>query len=235
MKSGVDRIHLLDFIRGVAIIGMITHHAAFDLTAFYDMKISFLDTEMFKVIRTVFALAFIIISGISTNLSHNPIRNGLKVLAIALDVSILTFFITPEFPIRFGILHFMGTAMLMAAFCKKALIAIPRNIALLLFAALFLITNQIFPINIDLAYFFPFGLIPNNFMSADYYPLIPWIFAFIFGTYLTEPLLKHQTPQWVYNFKCPFINFLGRHTLWVFLVHQPLLLGLFWLIFNVIL
>ncbi|OCN01982.1 hypothetical protein A7X67_04295 [Clostridium sp. W14A] len=234
MKSGIERIHMLDFLRGVAVVGMVAYHAAFDLTAFYNMKIPFGDTEIFEAIRTVFVLVFIVISGISINLSHNPIRNGLKILVIALDISFLTFFVMPELPIRFGILHFMGVAMLVTAFCKKFLIAIPRNIALLLFAILFLITNQIFPINVDSAYLYPVGLITNNFISADYYPLIPWIFAFFFGTYLTEPLLKHQAPQWVYNFKCPFVNFLGRHTLWVFLIHQPMLLGLFWLIFNVI-
>lgn len=235
MKSEIERIHLLDFIRGVAIVGMVAYHAAFDLAEFFDMRIPFWDTEIIKTIRMFFALVFIIISGISTNLSHNPIRHGVKILVIALDISIITFFVTPELPIRFGILHFMGVAILMATFFKKALIVLPRNIALLLFAFLFLITNQIFPINVDSAYLYPLGMISNNFISADYYPLIPWIFAFFFGTYLAEPLLKHQAPRWVYNFKCPFINSLGRHSLWVFLIHQPVLLGLFWLVFDVIL
>lgn len=235
MKSDINRIHLLDFIRGVAIIGMVAYHTAFNLTVFYDIDSSFLETKVIVVIRTIIALTFIIIAGISTNLSRQSKLNGLKVVGAALVVSMVTFLVTPELTVRFGILHFMGAAMLIAALCKKALDAIPRKIALPLFAALFLITKYLFPISVDSEYLFPLGLITSDFMSSDYYPLIPWIFAFFFGTYLAEPLLKNQAPQWIYHFKCPIVNFFGRHALWIYLIHQPLLYGLMWLIFNVIL
>lgn len=235
MKSETNRIHLLDFIRGVAIIGMIAYHAAFNLITFYDLNIPFWGTQIFEVIRTMFALAFIVIAGISTKLSRRPIMRGFIVLDAGLIVSIVTFFATPELIVRFGILHFMGTAMLITALCKKALDAIPRKIALPLFAVLFFITKYLFPISVDSEYLFPLGLITSDFISSDYYPLIPWIFAFFFGTYLSEPLLKNQAPQWVYHFKCPIVNFLGRHALWIYLIHQPLLYGLMWLIFNYIL
>ena len=234
MKSEINRIHLLDFIRGVAIFGMVAYHAAFNLKTFYNLNIPFWDTEIFEVIRTVFALAFIVIAGISTKLSRRPILRGFIALDAGLVVSIVTFFVNPELIVRFGILHFMGTAMLITALCKKALNAIPPKIALPLFAALFLITKYFFPISVNSEYLFPLGLISSNFTSSDYYPLIPWIFAFFFGTYLSEPLLKHQAPQWVYRFKCPVVNFLGRHALWVYLIHQPLLYGMIWLIFYFI-
>ena len=234
LKSNIERIHLLDFIRGVAIIGMIVYHAAFNYTVFYNIDISFLDTVLCEIIRIMLAMAFIIIAGISTKLSQRLILRGFTVVGAALIVSLVTFFVTPNLVIRFGILHFMGVAMLITALCKKVLVTIPRKIALPLFAALFFITKFLFPIRVDWEILFPFGLISNNFMSADYYPLIPWIFAFFFGTYLTEPLIKHQAPQWVYYFKSPIVNFLGRHSLLVYLIHQPILWGLFWLSINII-
>ena len=73
MKSNIERIHLLDFIRGVAIIGMIVYHAAFNYTVFYNIDISFLDTVLCEIIRIMLAMAFIIIAGISTNLSQRLI------------------------------------------------------------------------------------------------------------------------------------------------------------------
>lgn len=96
MTSEIERIHLLDFVRGVAIIGMVTHHAAYILTVFYNVDISFLSTKVFEVIRTIFALAFIITAGISTNLSRRPKLNGLKVSGAALVVTLATFLVTPE-------------------------------------------------------------------------------------------------------------------------------------------
>ena len=234
MKNDIERIHFLDFIRGFAIIVMVVHHAAFDLTAFYDVQIPFLDTIVFNIIRTIFALAFIIISGISTGLSRNPMRRGIIVLLAAAAVSIVTFTVTPELPIRFGILHFMGSAMLLTVLLKKVLTAIPRYIALPLFTILFLVSIFLFPVNSDISFLFPIGVISRGFASADYYPLIPWIFAFFFGIYLSKPLLERRASKWIYDFKFPFINFCGRQTLWIFLFHQPVLLAIFWIVFNFI-
>jgi len=234
MKNDIGRIHILDFIRGFAIIGMVVYHAVFDLTAFYNVQIPLFDTTIINIIWLIFALAFIIISGISTGLSRNPIRRGIIVILAAGVVSAVTFIVTPDLAIRFGILHFMGSAMLLTALLKKPLAAIPRFVALPLFAALFSISYFLFPIDSDINFLFPIGVISNGFSSADYYPLIPWIFAFFFGTYLAKPLLEHRAPKWVYDFQCPFINFCGRQTLWIFLFHQPVLLAIFWVIFNFI-
>jgi len=208
------------------------HHAAFDLITFYGIKIAFWNTMTFKVLQTFFALAFIVISGISFNLSRSPIMNGLKILGAASVVTIATRIFTPDLPIRFGILHFLGAAILLTAIFKKSLEKIPQKIALPILAGLFVATNSYFPINIKSEYFYPLGLVSDNFTSSDYYPLIPWIFAFLFGTYLAKPLIEGRVPQWISSLRIPIVNFCGRNTLLIFLIHQPLLLGLFWLIFN---
>lgn len=235
MKSTTERIHLLDFIRGCAILAMVAHHAAYDLVAFYEISIPFLETALFEAIRTMFALSFIVISGISTGLSGNPVRRGLVTLAGALTVSVATFIITPEMPIRFGILHFMGVSMLIMGLLKKSIHRVPRKIALPMLSILFIICYFVFPIVVDADYMYPLGLISTDFVSSDYYPLIPWVFAFIIGSYLTEPLLMRKAPHWVYTFQVKLINLCGKHTLWIFMLHQPFLLAIFWLWFNIVL
>jgi uncharacterized membrane protein len=208
------------------------HHAAYDLITFYGIEIGFWNTMTLKSLQTIFALAFIVISGISFNLSRSPIINGLKILGAASVVTIATRIFTPDIPIRFGILHFLGITILLTVLLIKPLEKIPPKIALPILAVLFIAAKYRFPISIKSEYLFPLGFVSDNFISSDYYPLIPWIFAFIFGIYLTKPLLERRIPQWMYSLKIPIVNFCGRNTMLIFLIHQPILLGLFWLLFN---
>ena len=69
----------------------------------------------------------------------------------------------------------------------------------------------------------PFGIFNDNFYSADYFSLIPWIFMFIFGAFVGRYAKQNQFPQWTYKKRSPALAFIGKNSLWVYLAHQPVI------------
>ncbi|MGN0624954.1 MAG: heparan-alpha-glucosaminide N-acetyltransferase domain-containing protein, partial [Oscillospiraceae bacterium] len=71
------------------------------------------------------------------------------------------------------------------------------------------------------------GFPPYNFVSSDYYPMLPWIFLFFCGSLLGRILVSHAEQPALLRSRCRPLAFLGRHSLVIYLVHQPVLYGLF--------
>lgn len=236
------RIELLDALRGLSLIMMIFYHLGYDLwenELFTDNKavgfflnIAFSDRIWFIVL--LFQLIFIVLAGISSNFSRNNFKRGLKVLVAAVLVTIATVIV--NVPIWFGILHFMAAAMLLYALLSKTAKPVierpPAFFWFSLFIASYIILDNINPINpIIINIFgrsfelplFMFGFYSPEFGSADYFPVFPWVFAFLAGAKLGEPIKNGKLPKWFYDFKMPFLPFVGRHTLLIYLLHQPIL------------
>ena len=76
------------------------------------------------------------------------------------------------------------------------------------------------------SWLFPLGFVPRSFYSADYYPPLPWIFCFFLGARLGGVVdwKKHDRPL------PEALCLPGRHSLLLYLLHQPVLYGLVWLI-----
>jgi uncharacterized membrane protein len=76
----------------------------------------------------------------------------------------------------------------------------------------------------------PFGFIPTGFFSSDYFPLFPWIFMFFAGSYFGKLLLQRKMPAFFYQTHSKLLALVGRNTLLIYLVHQPILLVILYLI-----
>ena len=81
----------------------------------------------------------------------------------------------------------------------------------------------------DAGFLFPLGLHPLIFASADYYPLLPWIFLFLAGYWLGEAFLQRRVPEFCYREHLPALGWIGRHALIIYLVHQPVVYGVLWI------
>jgi uncharacterized membrane protein len=67
------------------------------------------------------------------------------------------------------------------------------------------------------------GFPPAGFLSSDYFPLIPWLFLFLCGYFLyrlREGRWQEFPPL---HWRVPGLDWLGRHSLTVYLLHQPIL------------
>lgn len=232
------RIVLLDEIRGFAIICMVVYHFCYDLIHAQMLSIPFFDSGPMNFIRDVFAGLFMFISGISCLLSRNNLRRGVLCMGAALLVTGVSALSTPEMPIRFGILHLLGTCMILYGVLEPVLRKTKPLWGVILCALLFLFTwgaREGFmgiPVLLEIPIpnifyqtevFFPFGILAEGFVSGDYFPLFPWMFCFFAGSFFALWCRSRKIPEWAFKTHVPFFALAGKYTLWIYLLHQPVL------------
>lgn len=236
MKSDAShaRIHFMDEVRGFAVLCMIFYHAFYSLAFVFGVDWGLKLLLFFMPAEPFFAGLFIFISGISSDLSHSNLKRGAKLLAVALLVTLVTAVFLPAEAIWFGILHFLSCAMLLFGCIQKPIRHVPLAAGLPVCAVLYLATFQVgegiafFGVNLPRALYrtdwlAPLGFHSPSFYSADYFPVLPWIFVFLAGTFVGRLAAAGRFPKWMYTRRIPFLSWLGRHALIVYIVHQPVI------------
>jgi uncharacterized membrane protein len=112
LNPKINRVHLLDEARGILIIYIVGYHLMFDLTELYGIDIEWVYSNAVEYARVIAVCMFIIISGISCNYSKSNIKRGVKTFLWGVIITFFTLFAMPEQIIIFGILHFLGVAMI---------------------------------------------------------------------------------------------------------------------------
>lgn len=223
-----NRLHLLDTLRGFSIIYVVIYHALFNLAATNAWAYNALFSPTMEALQFVFVSILIFISGICTRLTRSNLKRGLKTLAAAILVTAVSAVAAPKMTIIFGILHFFATAMLIYALIGKLIDKFPPAVAIPLFTALWLITYNIY----DYAPRMPKSIIlfilgfNTGHTSGDYYPIIPHLFLFLLGAVIGRFIKKERPPRLLCVNLIPPISFIGRHTLFIYLIHQPILYGI---------
>jgi uncharacterized membrane protein len=217
-----ERIGELDFLRGLALLAMVYFHCVFDLKALYNIDVNIHSGPNFYIGKFS-AILFIFISGISCLLSRNIIKRGIKVLLCAMCITVITYIFDAELIISFGILHFLGTCMIISPVLKKL-----NQYILILTGAAALFTGVYLIPKISVSYnlLFAFGITNGNFKSSDYYPLFPWLGVFLLGMAVGKMIYKNKRSILGINIGKNPINLLGRHTLVIYMVHQPLIIAI---------
>ena len=219
-----DRLHRLDSIRGLCVVLMVGYHLLYTLFFYMGLPREIVFNPIFAILQPFFAGVFIFISGISSQYSRSNLKRGFKLLPIALAVTAVTIFI--ENPILFGILHFLSLSMIFYGLTRKVWDKIPLTMALPLYAAGLLITRTLTGVgNWPVDWLFPFGFFQPGFFSADYFPILPWIFVFLAGTSFGALLRDGRGPQLLYEGTAGPLSWIGRHALVIYILHQPILVG----------
>jgi uncharacterized membrane protein len=234
MGTGKERYHFIDLTRGFSILLMIIYHAMYDAQMTFGTKVWFLDIEhpAFLFLQPFFAGVFILISGLSCGFSKSNVGRGVKLLIMSYLLTIVTMFFGEESVIRFGILHFLGYSMVLYGMLEEFFSfweAQNESLSLGDFVrrVLFILGPAGRPAGIP--YLFMFGLYDKSFFSADYFPLLPWIFLFFLGSSLSGAVKERRLPKWAYRLSFPPFEFVGRHSLFFYLLHQPVLYVFFYL------
>jgi uncharacterized membrane protein len=234
--DGAQRIWEIDFLRGLAIILMVGYHLLFDLGEFRGIK-RFLgfSTDLSSVAWTAaqyfFAGLFVILSGISSTLSRNNVRRGLRLLAVSLAVTAVTYVFDPSSAIYFGILQCLAISMLLygAVFEKAGPVVCGAWGALVLgLGAVLPVIKKGLVVRSD--WLLPLGIPGPSFSSFDYFPLIPWLGIFLIGSALGKSLYASKRSLLPWRLPRTFVNAAGRHSLLIYLVHQPVFMGVFYLL-----
>ena len=245
-EQGRGRCGLIDAVRGAAILNMIAYHLCYDIFVAYGVWDGFLSAPWAVIWERLICGAFIIVSGISLHFSRHPYRRGLFVNLCGLLITAVTLLLMPSQTIWFGILNLLGCAMMIVCALSGLLDRIHPAaglaFSLLLFAGLYgLPKGYVGFFSVALLrlpawlygcrYLAPLGLPARDFISADYFPLIPWVFLFLCGYYLWELAVRADRKE-LFRLRAPALEMIGRRSLWIYLIHQPVLYGICILIFG---
>lgn len=233
-----ERIQSIDALRGLCVLLMCIHHFLYDMAAFLGAPWWIFTNPVFDTLHYLFAGCFILLSGVSSRFSRSNLRRGGKLIAVALALTLVTCLADwlslrlwgEDFGVRilFGVLHLLGFCMVFYGLTARWLDRLPGPLLPLLCLVLLILTAK----NVsglfitDQVWLFPFGYLTEGFYSADYFPILPWIFVFLAGTWLGGLIREGKLPPGFYTARFPFFPQLGRHALLIYLLHQPILAGL---------
>lgn len=223
-----QRFDILDAWRSLAILLMLVYHFLYDLALFGVLGWERLFSTPLNLMQQFICSSFILLAGASARFSRSNLRHGLTVLAAGVVVELGA--LIGGQTIRFGVLMLLGWSMVIYHFLGKYLQKIPGAVLALVSAVLYLVSDKwTDSVRVSCRWLYPLGLRYPGFSSADYFPLLPWLFLFLVGTALGGFCLHHRDSR-VLTAPLPRpLTFLGRHSLLIYLIHQPVLYGISWL------
>jgi uncharacterized membrane protein len=163
---------------------------------------------------------FIIVAGISSSITKSNIKRAIKILVLALVITVFTHLYNANMGIKFGILHFLGTSILTTPLMSRL-----KGYQLVSLGTIVIaITAYISGITLNHDYFFLVGITTNSFVSSDFYPLVPWYGLFLYGLAVGKYFYKSRKSMVTYHPKENILTKAGRRTLVIYLIHQPIIL-----------
>lgn len=232
------RLLSLDLLRALAIVLMIYFHFAFDLGAFGFVQIDFtLDPFWWGLPRLIVFLFLVAVGGalgVASDLglitTKSVFTRFLKLGILALIITIFTYFAFPPTWIYFGTLHCI-------ALCSLAAwpIVLIKNIRLRILVNI-IITLAIWIPVWSHHFIWPWIKLPHP--SMDYIPFLPWFGVVTFGIALYDLRFFSFLDRILYKILrakiiAPLL-WMGRHSLAIYLIHQPVLYGIVWITFLLV-
>lgn len=232
------RLWEVDTVRGIAVILMVLYHFMWDLSMFGIYRTDMRFGPWQAVARGI-GTTFIFLLGLSLTLSYqrgrvgktrfsfsSNLRRGLLIFGCGLIVSLATYVFDPATFVIFGILHLLGAALILA----HPFLFVDWRISLI--AGLLLIGAGLFVDRFDAAtpWLTWLGIEQAGRYMSDYYPLLPWFGVALLGMsagFTLYPKGERRFPLPDLNNLAPVrgLRFLGRHSLIIYLLHQPIMLG----------
>ena len=230
------RIAAIDAARGVAIVAMVVYHTAFDLSARSLIPVNILRDPGWIVFARSIASTFLLLVGVGLVLAT---RNGLRrgpylrrlglIAGAACLVSLVTWWVEPDAFIFFGILHEIALASVLALpFLWLPGVAVAA-VAAAVIALPFFYASPVF----DWPPLWWVGLSATTPVTVDYVPVFPWfgvvLCGILAGRLMVADFLDTPLARWrPADAAGKAAVWAGRWSLVIYLVHQPLLYGLFW-------
>ena len=224
------RILWLDGWRGLACYLMIFYHFCFDLIMFGWMPYAATQQWPLFTLQRFIALSFIFLSGVSSHFTHSNYRRGIITLVCGAIVEVVAASVGS--PIRFGILQFLGCAMLLYGLVGQYVEKVPDKLAPWLWAVLYLVTRVIsYTSIVEPTWLYWLGLRAPGFVSFDWVPIFPNIFMFFLGGWFGKKLMAAPEDSRMRTMGAPrWLTWTGQRTLLIYMLHQPVLYGLCWLV-----
>ena len=235
----------VDAARGVALLMMVLYHLVYDLDRLggYGLKST---SGFWAAFADVTALVFVFLVGLSLSISFSKagaaprsggklfgkyLRRGMRIFSYGILIT-LVFWALSFGSVIFGILHLIGVSTVLAYPLLR--LRLPN-----LFLSLFVIVagawvqaEDVGASGIFGVLLAPFGIKPEGLFMPDYRPLLPWFGIVLLGLFFGNVVYKDRRtlapgapgrPAYA----AP-VSFLGRHSLFIYLIHQPILIAALW-------
>lgn len=224
------RLTSLDIARTLALVCMVVFHFTFDLALFGHIDPGTMSQPFWYTFARMIAGSFLFLSGVGLWLAHGrgirwPAfwKRWAMIAAAAALITLASLSYVPGGPIWFGILHAIAATALLGLLVLRLPWPVTLVLAALIFAAAW---GPRFPA-FDPLWLVWTGLAQSRPMMGDYVPLIPWAAPALAGLAIAKAIRIDQWRGSAPSRLTRAITFPGRHTLIIYLVHQPLLFGLF--------
>ncbi|WP_428640758.1 heparan-alpha-glucosaminide N-acetyltransferase [Roseibium sp.] len=231
-----SRLAVLDFARGLAVVAMALYHLSWDLSWFGFVDWPVAHGSGWRVFAALIAGSFLFLAGVSLDLAHHkgirwrPFRRRLAVIVVAAAaVSLVTYFTFGNTYVRFGILHSIAAASVIALPFTRLPFWVGAAGAVFLLSLPAWAGSPVFNGQLWLWT----GLGTPEFASVDYVPVAPWAGVTLAGLSASRIFRGAHVWEKLAVFRLDgragrISRFLGRHSLPVYLLHQPVLYGLVW-------
>ena len=218
------RIWELDALRGICLLGMVVFHLLYDLNISLPLPL--------QLLQDWGGCAFVLLSGVCVTLGHRPVRRGLVILGCGMVCTLVTWgmyrlgFASRQLVIWFGVLHCLGACMLLWPLFRRM-----SSGWLGFLGGMFIILGFLFKnLLLSTPLLVPLGIVFPGFASADYFPLIPNLGFFLLGATLGRKLYRSKESLFP-QIRCSrFLCFCGKHSLAIYLLHQPILYGILFIL-----
>ena len=244
--SSMQRSHLIDGLRAIAVLAMMIYHFAWDLGFFNIVDPIIVNSGWWKIFAVSIGSSFLFLSGISFWLASTEGIDFRKfsyrfaiLVGAALLVTAGTYQANPNTFVFFGILHLLSACSLLGLLIYR----LPA--VLIIIIGLFIIVCKPYLVS---EYFQPkylawTGLYPGPTGSADFYGFFPWSSAYILGLGLAKIFVDSKSimrfdssPLFIKSNRKGFFQasffWVGRNSLIVYLIHQPIFMALIFLYLN---
>lgn len=243
-ENQTKRVYGFDVLRGIAVISMVAFHLCYDLTNFSNNTLPWFSGAFEDIWRNSISWTFLFIAGCMVCYSKNNIKRSGKLLILAFTIYGVTSIASLDTPISFGIIYCLGASTGIAEILQYTKIKVQGfklSVLLLLIFICLLHLNEghigLFGVQYALPYQLystPYlnwlGLPGPGFTSGDYYPVLPYSLIYFAGWSFCTSWQTTGIPEWFSKLRCKPLEHIGKHALLIYVLHQPLLLGLLQLI-----
>lgn len=238
MRQKKQRYNLLDGIRGITLLSMILYHAVWDLVYIFAQEWKWYRSDVGYVWQQSICWVFILLSGFCWSLGRRKWKRGLVIFAGGLLITAVTVLIMPKNRVVFGVLTLIGSCTFFMIPIERILRKCNCLVGICVSFCLFVIFRnindgylgfegwnivklpEILYCNLVTTYL---GFPKAGFYSTDYFSILPWIFLYVAGYFLyrffeERSILKKLEVKGVRP-----IEWFGRHSFEIYMLHQPLL------------
>lgn len=242
------RYLLVDGVRGFAVFHMVIFHFLYDVYMVYGENPGWYSLSYIHIWQQAICQTFIFTAGFVWQLGQkNNFRRGIFFHICGLAISFVTWRVVPSEAIWFGILNFMGCAVLFTIPLHKLVGKVPSLWGMAVCFSAFVVCKNmqrgylgvgeicflnlpqfLYRIKVLTVFGFPYP----GFVSSDYFPIFPWIFLFLTGYFFYKYFEEQEAWKEIASRKIPLFSVIGKRTIWIYLAHQPMCMMICLILFH---